>query len=294
MKTQKPPDKVIEPVPKAKKSKDSSSSESFHSAKYQLKNILLDYDTHQPLLNDLVLKCNNLVSEAYLFIRLFCLFKYHHHQPLPKFDDKFFKYCIKILGKAPTTGRKAKDILLKDELLAFYLQEYSPLRQAPLFDLTNMSQLIDYLATQVKTGIMNNLKEHFITRLLRFVNCTIPDSKKKENKADVRKLKNALLNNKPTDVPEKYYEWYYEYRNVILPLTWKESLAYDVKANPTKYLFYSFYMNEELEYLGCKLFQPLALRTNIVPKYITIDTFILIRLFGENGTKQKMSEASER
>jgi hypothetical protein len=50
-------------------------------------------------------------------------------------------------------------------------------------------------------------------------------------------------------------------------------------------------MNEILEQLEFKLFQPMALRTNIVPKYITVDTLILIRLFGEHGTKQKLSEA---
>src|SRR5581483_343946 len=190
---------------KSKKDPDKSTiSEQFHTVKCQFKNILLNYDQDQPFFNDLALKCNSLVSEAYLFIRLFCLFKYHHQQDLPKFDDKFFQYCIKILGHVSPRGRKAKDMPLKDQLLAFYLQEYAPLRQNSLFDLTNMTQVINYLATQVKTGILNNLKEHFITRLLRFINCTIPDSKKKENKSDLRKLKNALLNNKSNDVPDKY------------------------------------------------------------------------------------------
>ena len=45
-------------------------------------------------------------------------------------------------------------------------------------------------------------------------------------------------------------------------------------------------MNGVLEKIPeCKLFQPLSLRTSIVPHYITIDTASLISFFAEKGTK---------
>lgn len=37
--------------------------------------------------------------------------------------------------------------------------------------------------------------------------------------------------------------------------------------------------------MECKLFQPLSLRTSIVPHYITIDTASLISFFADKGTK---------
>ena len=49
-----------------------------------------------------------------------------------------------------------------------------------------------------------------------------------------------------------------------------------------------FYMNSILEQKEAKLFQPIPLRNNIVPKYITIDTACLINLFASKGNKGKL------
>ena len=46
-------------------------------------------------------------------------------------------------------------------------------------------------------------------------------------------------------------------------------------------------MNSILEQ-EAKLFQPIPLRNNIVPKYITIDTACLINLFASKGNKGKL------
>ena len=56
-------------------------------------------------------------------------------------------------------------------------------------------------------------------------------------------------------------------------------------------------MNKHLEEQGCKLFQPLSLRTRIVPHYVPFDTASLISLFagtGESSMISKISEVQER
>ncbi len=54
------------------------------------------------------------------------------------------------------------------------------------------------------------------------------------------------------------------------------------------------YMNSILENQDRKLFQPIPLRTDIIPKYITLDTASLVSLFfpekDKNGKKTKKSE----
>ena len=64
-------------------------------------------------------------------------------------------------------------------------------------------------------------------------------------------------------------------------------IAYDVKANPQRYLQHFMYMNKYLEVNDRKMFQPLCLRNSIVPKYCTFDTASLLRIFGNPDEKCK-------
>lgn len=261
---------------------------SYRTVKTSLKSILRDYDKYYPLLNDIVLRCNSIVTETYQFIRLFCLDKFRRNEPMPSLDEKFILYCIKATGKRDNRGKKAENEELQKELEDFYTVEFQPLlAHKEKHDLRNFTYLLPYLATQMHTGLHNNLKEHFITRLLRFINKTVSIYEeclsKEEVKKDRKLLKDALFANEV--VPDRYSKWSDEHRKHLLPASWEVSLPYDVKVSPAKYLIHSFYMNSVLEAQGFKLFQPMSLRNNIVPHYITLDTACLINLFAEKGSK---------
>lgn len=262
---------------------------SYKTVKTSLKSILRDYDTYNPLLNDVVLRCNYIVTEAYQFIRLYCLDKFKRNEPMPTLDEKFILYCIKATGTRDNRGRRAENETLQTELEDFYTREFQPLlAHKDKHDLRNFTYLLPYLATQMHTGLHNNLKEHFVTRLLRFINKTASAYEEGLTKDEVKKerklLKDALFGN-DEPVPNRYSKWAHEHRKHILPSTWDVSLPYDVKVSPVKYLPHSFYMNSILEAQGFKLFQPMSLRSNIVPHYITLDTACLINLFAEKGSK---------
>ena len=110
-------------------------------------------------------------------------------------------------------------------------------------------------------------------------------------------MKNAIFKNDASLVPARYKAWYEEHRSHIAPSKWDKSLSYDAKANPERYLASSFYMNSVLEKMECKLFQPLSLRTSIVPHYITIDTASLIDFFAGKGKcalLERIKENQER
>lgn len=268
---------------------------SHRTIKCSLKSILRDYNTIQPIINDIVIRCNDIVTETYQLIRLYCLKLYHECQPIQEIDEQFILYAMKAMGTRDNRGKKADNTELQEQLSSFYELEFKTLITHNKFDLKNMSFLFPYLATQIHTAIHNNLKEHFVTRLYRFINKTATpyeqDLNKEQAKAERSKLKKAVYEN--STAPERYTEWYNMHRDKMLPQSWDVSLAYDCKVFPCKYLPYSFYMNEVLEKQGFKLFQPLSLRNNIVPHYITIDTASIINLLTKGNKGELLKKVKE-
>lgn len=117
------------------------------------------------------------------------------------------------------------------------------------------------------------------------------DLNKEQAKVERSKLEKAVYDNSAP--PQRYVEWHQLHRDKMLPQSWDVSLAYDCKVYPWKYLPYNFYMNEVLEEQGFKLFQPLSLRNNIVPRYITIDTVSMINLLTKGNKGELLKKAKE-
>jgi hypothetical protein len=262
----------------------------YKTFKIPLKTILLNKDVVQPVIDHLVFEMNNLVIYTYQFIRLYVLKCYTDTQPLPVIDDIFIMYCLKTLGTRDNRGKKGKDTELLETLNNFYETEYQPLLNHDKTNLKNTTFLLPYLATQIHTSLHNNLQENFIQHFLRFINKTTTEIT--EEKALLFKFKKQLFDLTETD--EMFSEWKNTYLSNILPTEIKKSVHYDVKVRPFAYLKGMLYMNEVLEKMESKLFQPLPLRNNIIPKHIIIDTASLINLFcpekDKEGNKVKKGE----
>jgi len=259
----------------------------YKTFKIPLKTILLNRDLVQPVINDLIFEMNNLMIHTYQFIRLYVLNCYTNKQPLPIIDETFILYCIKSLGSRDNRGKKSKDTELLEVLEKFYQEEYQPLLNHEKTNLKNTSFLLPYLATQIHTSLHNNLQEHFIQHFLRFINKTTTEIT--EAKSLLFQFKKQLFDLTETD--EIFSEWKNTHLHNILPQNIKKSVYYDVKVRPFEYLKGMLYMNEVLEKMESKLFQPLPLRNNIIPKHIIIDTASLINLFcpekDKDGNKMK-------
>jgi hypothetical protein len=89
-----------------------------------------------------------------------------------------------------------------------------------------------------------------------------------------------------TDTDTIFNEWKQTHLANILPKDINKSVHYDVKVRPFAYLKGMLYMNDLLEKGDHKLFQPLPLRNNIIPKHIIIDTASLINLFCPEKDKE--------
>ena len=281
---------------KKKKPKDTfqefrnNEKSAYKTFKIPLKTILLHRDKIQPVINNLVFEMNDLVIHTYQFIRLYILNCYTNNKPLPMIDETFILYCIKSLGSRDNRGKKGKDTELLEMLDTFYKTEYQPLLNHEKTNLKNTTFLLPYLATQIHTSLHNNFQEHFIQHFLRFINKTTNEIT--EDKATLFQFKKQLLELNETD--EIFSNWKLTHLHNILPTEIKKSIHYDIKVRPFEYLNGMLYMNSVLEKQENKLFQPLPLRNNIIPKHIIIDTASLINLFcpekDSKGNKVKKGE----
>ena len=281
---------------KKKKPKDTfqefrnNEKSAYKTFKIPLKTILLHRDTIQPVINNQVFEMNDLVIHTYQFIRLYILNCYTNNKPLSMIDETFILYCIKSLGSRDNRGKKGKDTELLEMLDTFYKTEYQPLLNHEKTNLKNTTFLLPYLATQIHTSLHNNFQEHFIQHFLRFINKTTNEIT--EDKATLFQFKKQLLELNETD--EIFSNWKLTHLHNILPTEIKKSIHYDIKVRPFEYLNGMLYMNSVLEKQENKLFQPLPLRNNIIPKHIIIDTASLINLFcpekDSKGNKVKKGE----
>jgi len=268
----------------------SDDKSAYKTFKIPLKTILLNRETMQPVINHLVFEMNDLIIHSYQFIRLFILHQYTQNKPLPVIDNTFILYCIKTLGVKNNCGAKPAKTDLLETLKQFYETEYQPLLNHEKTNLKNTTFLLSCLATQIHISLSNNIQEHFIQHFVRFINKTTNEIT--EDKATLFQFKKQLLNLDETN--EIFNEWKRIHLSNILPTKIEKSINYDIKVNPFNYLKGMIYMNSILEKQDTKLFQPLPLRTNIIPKHIIIDTASLINLFcpekDKDGNKVKKGE----
>jgi hypothetical protein len=215
---------------------------------------------------------------------LYILYCFHNHLEFPVFDDKFtfIKYCIKTLGTKSNSGRKSKDTQLLNALQEFYKKEYQPLLNHNKTSLLNKSHLINIVAEQIQVCITNNIQEHFIQHFLRFINKTTNGIT--NDKKELFEFKNQLFMLEETN--EIFNQWKATHLTHILPTNIKKSIYYDVKVRQIEYLKGLLYMNYILETQENKLFQPLPLRNNIIPKNIKFDSACIAELFCPESEKK--------
>lgn len=278
-----------------KRKKEKESFESFRSddlspyktIKTSLKSVIREPNV-KPEIENLVFEMNDLVVNVYQFIRLYILKLYKNKEQFPDINEPFIMSIIKTLGTRDNRGAKSKDIELSETLNTFYITEYQPLINHQKTNLRNKTFLLPYIATQIYTCLTVNIQEHFIQHILRFINNTTKHLT--TDKSILHAFKKQFLSLEETD--ELFNNWVTQHKENILPNKIDKSVYYHVKVEPFEYLRGLLYMNEISEnqvqenYEISRLFQPLPLRTNIIPKHIIIDSASLVNLFCPENQKK--------
>ena len=160
--------------PKVKEKK--TGEENFDYMKTNKDNInnMIKDQTILPIINDLVNRTNKIVIHAYQFIKLYCIYKYENNLQLPIIDKEFIGDVFKVLTirKCNKGGYTENNIPDKLKCLTiFYKTHYAnTISNNDTIYYDKLSYVLPYEAIDMTTNINNNIQEHFIDHLNKYVN----------------------------------------------------------------------------------------------------------------------------
>jgi transposase len=274
----------------------------FKCIKIPLKHILKNPDINLPKITDAVIKCNKIVINTLMFMKLYLLDYFEKNNKLPEINKVFVNSCMKILCNESASGRPPKKEIkeLKDKLTTFYNSDYKPLIKDTNLDYTHLNTVLDYLTIGIITMYENNIKLHYVEYIERYVNIVwkkkdtitkIKDENKDEEKQkelvnefcrQLRKIKTDILeisSEYKSDV--KYHNWIKDIKKIITPNKekyQKDSLYYDLQCNPQDYLPCMIRMMTEVEKEKVMIYNIFPMRNDIIPHSIKLDTTTLVHL----------------
>ena len=280
----------------------------YRTMRCSLKSVSKD-DFNMNKLSDAMIRTNKIIIHTYQFMRLWILNKYHSKLVIPIINEDLIRMVFKSLVK-DSQGPKPKgtNLVYYNEFTEFYNNTYKLLNYGTKIDGVNLSQILNYTATDILTNIENNIKLHFIKYVKKFVNSSFKKANneilekcekgmktmtRKELNKDLYEIKEDLLNN-TLKCNKKYHEWINTHKINIFPTNYINSYEFDIKNEPQKYMKGMIYMCIELEKLEVKSFQFFPLRTDIVGKYIPIDTKSLIELFVDENKNEYLTDIEHK
>ena len=312
--------------PKVKeKKKEEENFDYMKTNKDNIKNVLKNPNI-LPIINDLVNRTNKIVIHSYQFIKLYCIFLYENELKFPVIDKEFICDVFKVLTiRLCGSGGYTEDNMPEQlqELTEFYREHYSnTISNNETIYYDKLSYVLPYEAIDMITNINNNIQEHFIDHLNKYVNIVFNIKEKSakitsENKDkiirkqlhkqlydEIGKVKKDLMHFSDLTSDEKYHKWIIEERIKLYPNKTRfdnDNIYYDLKSNTQEFLYSMFHISIELEKLNelriqneekqIRLFNVLPLRTNIISKNICIDTCGLISNFlGDEPTTKHLRD----
>ena len=275
----------------------------FKGIKISLKSVLKHPDINLPKITNAVIKCNKIVIQTLMFMKLFLLDHYDKHNKLPTINDEFINSCMKILCNEKASGRPPKKEIkeLKDALTAFYITDFQPLIQNENLDYTHMNTILDYLTIDILTMYENNIKFHYVEYVERYVNVIWKKKfimnkirklnitqKEKEQRVNnlcsqLRKIKTDLLNveNIGYKSHSSYHTWINQHKQLITSNKTnykKNNIVYDLMCCPFDYFGNMIFMMKQVEKEDQTISNVFPMRNEIIPKHIRLDTTTLVHL----------------
>lgn len=285
--------------------------------KDNIKNIIRD-DELLPIINDITIRTNKIVIHSYQFLKLYLLDLYENNKPFPILDKEYICDIFKVITvrKCNSGGYTEKNMPEQLKILTnFYKNHYSlTIANNEILYYDKLPYILAYEAIDIITNINNNIQEHFIDHLNKYINIVFDIKKKrdeitKNNKdkvirkqlhkalyEEINKVKKDLITFGDFTSDVKYHKWIKEEKIKLFPNKnqfEEDNIYYELKSNTQYFLYGMFYICNKLEKINIdkikneetqiRLFNILPLRTNLVPKMISIDTCGIIQNFmGEN------------
>ena len=239
-------------------------------------------------INDTCILINKIIIQVYQFINLYLLYLYDNNLDFPNIDIEFIKVVIKTItirndtrGKQPGENtKKSLDVLKK-----FYNNHYKQcIKDEDVMNDTKLNYVMAYETIDIVKNINNNISEHFIDYVNKFVNVSfnvkkqiknitgnknLSDVEKKDKKKEIytnyRLIKKDILRfDEKLESNKEFHDWIKLHKPNIIKKT-KEiknkkddelktnKVEYDVCVNPQEYIKSMFYINKEIEKLNEKI-----------------------------------------
>lgn len=275
--------------------------------KVPLKHIAKHDDTIDKI-NNVVIKANKIIIHALQFIKLYSLKYYEDNNKIPNIDEIFINCVLKTMCNEQPQGRPPKQEIadVRKILKKFYDEHFKQLNVDTNLDYLNMNTILDYITTDIKTMFDNNIKQHYIEYIERFINVVWKKKfmiekirklkiTKKERKfrisqlcSELRKIKTDVLNVIDTDYKSKwfYHDWINEVKKIVIPTKTKfdkENIYYDLQCHPDDYFICMFNMMKYVESEDETIYNLFPMRTEIIPKHIKIDTTSIVHCLMEKN-----------
>ena len=119
----------------------------FKCVKIPLKHIVKHPEINIPKITSAVVRCNKIVINALMFMKLYLLDYFEKNNSLPVIDRLLVNSCMKIMCKETTNGRPPKKEVreLKEQLTVFYNTDFKPFIQEEALDYTHLNNVLEYL-----------------------------------------------------------------------------------------------------------------------------------------------------
>ena len=260
------------------------------------------------IIEDIVLSVHGLTIMTLDFLKAYLLHCFENPpHVLPKLDQDFVRHVMTVLAeknnpyKLTNHGRMTDETrLTKAKLSAFYDSHFAAVvPPGTRFESTNLLQVWQYVANDIVKDYENNIKQHFVEYVQRFVNVmcqkaptmALLEGESAEKQAFVRRLqrvKQQLLDGKmlfviddDEDMAAYVHHQLQPHLPFILPRhrpLEKNSVYYDLKVHPQDYLPCMIYMMREVEAADQTLYNVFPMRNHLVPCNVRIDTKSVIQL----------------
>jgi hypothetical protein len=264
----------------------------YKCVRQRLENILLDPKYAEPI-QEAVYRVHRIVIHTLQFIKLYFLHLYGTDQELPKLTDDFVTNVMKVICIESMKGHiekrtrrppKQETIYLQDLLSKFFNEHYrSTIFNNDILDSTGILRIFEYVASDIVTIFETNIKQHYVSYVERFLNVlydkkerlsTLCNTEKTALLSTLRNYKKSILDchaECKDEVLREHFAYLRPQRDII-----KNSLPYDLKARPQDYLPCMIYMMRFIESKEQTIYNVFPLRTDIIPKYIRLDTHAII------------------
>jgi hypothetical protein len=200
--------KKLKPKVKEKK-KDEENFDYMKTNKDNIKNIIRD-EKILSIINDITIRTNKIVIHSYQFLKLYLLHLYENNQPFPILDKEYICDIFKVITKRKCNSGGYTDETMPEQLKTltnFYKNHYSlTIANNEILYYDKLPYILAYEAIDMITNINNNIQEHFIDHLNKYVNIVFDIKAKRDE---------ITKNNKDKEIRKQLHKELYEEINKV-------------------------------------------------------------------------------